>query len=192
MFCHHFDSLLPCRLIIIRQKTPGISESTTSYHESCKVLSNSKFKRQSSKCRTIIFYISIILLSALCSLHSLYAIFITLTVTIAENRDFQCFLKFFNWLPIGITSIFLFISPTMDRDETGSCLFECLSEFYEFFCTTPSEASLHCDRYFQIFSEDVHDLHCSITIDHESTSVSAFDDFLRRTTHIDIHALCSV
>lgn len=162
MFFHDSDSLLPGRFIIIWEETPGISEASSCYHKSSEIF------------------------------HFLHTISVIFAITITKDRNFDIFCEFFDRLPICISCVGLLIGSPMHSDQTCSCLFERLPEFYELFGSIPAEAGLHGDRNGEILCQDIHYLHRMIAIDHQSGAISAFDDLFCRAAHIDIDSLGTV
>ncbi len=132
-------------------------------------------------------------------MHCFYALFlelnfrqsilIVLAITISYDGNFYVSLEFFYRFPVCISHIFLFVGSSMDSDETGSCLFKRLSKLDELFCTIAAESGFYRDGNREIFSEDIDDFHSTISVDHESWTVSTLHHFLCRTPHIDIDSL---
>ncbi len=74
----------------------------------------------------------------------------------------------------------------MDSDEIGSCILESLTELYEKRVVFPAQTSFHRYWYLHGFRHLFYDAKCCIPIDHETRSMTTFDDLFCWTSHIDI------
>lgn len=138
MLTHDREPLFPCRFIVSWQKTPGITEGSSGDHKACQI---SFFP---------------------------YPIFIVFAVAITQYRYSDVFLELIDGSPVRGAGVFLLVGSSVDSDEFRSGLFETLSELDQIFHTVPAQPRLHAHGDIQILSEDVHDAHRSIPVDHQA------------------------
>lgn len=162
MCTHRIEYLSECWLIVSREKTPWIPKGCTSDHKSIEIFQTSRMYHLSSP------------------------VLITHDIPIRYHRDMYMLFEFVYSCEISLSSECLLIRTPMYWDEIGSCIFESLDEVHEEVRIFPAESSFH--RYWYLYSVAhlFDDPECCITIDHERWSVSTFDDFFRRTSHIYI------
>ncbi len=169
MFFHHFEYLAESRFIFIWKKAPWISETGTANHKSIKILLGD-------------FAISIVGMY-----HLLFAISIRKDITIADNRNTNMLLEFIDSSEVSFAGECLLIGPSMDTDEICPRIFESFHKINQEGTIFPPEACFYRNGDFHCFCHLFYNTKSGVTIDHERRSMPAFDDFLGRTSHIDIN-----
>ncbi len=163
MFSHHIKDLSECWLIIIWKKTPRITKTCPSNHESIEILES-----------FWMFYF-------------FHPIVISFNIPIAYHRYIDMLLEIIYTSKICFSSKCLFIGSSMHWDETCSCILESPYEFSEKGRIFPSKSGFYGDWDLYGISHLFYNLECCISIDHEWWSMATFYNFLGWTSHIDIY-----
>lgn len=121
MFSHNSNSLAPSWYIIIRQKTPRISEYSSSDHKSREIL------------------------------HFTNTIIIVLAISISEYWYCEIFLEFKYGAPICFASVLLLKCPAMHCDKLCSSIFKSFAKFYQSIGIIPSKTCFDAYGDTEIF-----------------------------------------
>ncbi len=162
MFSHHIKDLSECWLIIIWKKTPRITKTCPSNHESIEILES-----------FWMFYF-------------FHPIVISFNIPIAYHRYIDVLFEVIDSSEVSFSSECLLVGSPMYWDEARSSILESLNEFSEKGRIFPSEPSLYGYWDFYSICHLFYNLECCITIDHEWWSMTTFYNFFRWTSHVDI------